>query len=462
MDIDPVVTHQQSRNELASSTDRTDFEDLTGLPQSTHMSGAYHDTESALNILISNAANATAATLRRGNAESAINNFREIATEIDGEDGTFSSFLHTLGRGRLTDLTHDYATGSSGMYTIRTFRFGAASHTSMINDGSNSPILWHDDEQQTHQQMIPVLIVGIRASSTAEAPHDMEEGLPSLFDTLTDLPADIELLNNNNSTTRLAQRYGPSMPLGEAALSPNIQAIAQIAPRRVQPSFDGGQRPSATGFSERFAPVETDNTLLRSYSIDDTVTDWTSAGNTPISGRWSRPEYVERALDTFIADATVPAGRPERRRSLGDLEAASTRRNGVLIEPGETSMTEEHRSWTIYILGGTYPLDHPILGMTSLFTDSPTYEDMIRLSALLGQARSPVASAAAIAAASGVLKIEKIGSTIHAVDSQDETTVVLSGERCLVCLGDYKVQEEVRQLVKCTHVFHRTCIDQVS
>jgi len=86
---------------------------------------------------------------------------------------------------------------------------------------------------------------------------------------------------------------------------------------------------------------------------------------------------------------------------------------------------------------------------------------MIRLSALLGPAKPPVANAEDVAAAPGVLKIRIIDGVVHATGDGDDLLVVVNGERCLVCLCDYEDDEDVRQLVKCSHFFHRECIDQV-
>lgn len=38
---------------------------------------------------------------------------------------------------------------------------------------------------------------------------------------------------------------------------------------------------------------------------------------------------------------------------------------------------------------------------------------------------------------------------------------ITPGELCLVCLCEYEIDDQVRQLVKCTHIFHRECIDEV-
>lgn len=91
---------------------------------------------------------------------------------------------------------------------------------------------------------------------------------------------------------------------------------------------------------------------------------------------------------------------------------------------------------------------------------------MMLLSALLGPAKPPVASEQDVASAGGIFKIESVPSdsatilVAVAVD-QDERVELVSEQRCLVCLCDFEAEEEVRQLTKCKHLFHRGCIDEV-
>lgn len=93
---------------------------------------------------------------------------------------------------------------------------------------------------------------------------------------------------------------------------------------------------------------------------------------------------------------------------------------------------------------------------------NPTYEDMLLLSSLLGPARPPVASREDVASAGGIYRVRKSAETLVAAALQgSEIISVLPGERCLVCLCDYEVSEEIRRLTKCNHLFHRECIDQV-
>jgi len=175
---------------------------------------------------------------------------------------------------------------------------------------------------------------------------------------------------------------------------------------------------------------------------------------------------------------------PERERERQRGRAA----DGGMGRERETAGESGSRSWIIYVLGGQYPENHPILTTPSLFTDSPTYEDMLLLSALLGPAKPPVASREDVRGAGGVFRVvvreegeaerEQEGETeredegpgdvggkirLMAVPTEgEEEGFRIREERCLVCLCDFEAEEEVRRLVKCSHLFHRECIDQVS
>lgn len=139
--------------------------------------------------------------------------------------------------------------------------------------------------------------------------------------------------------------------------------------------------------------------------------------------------------------------------------SGAPRRRGV-VEP-DNNPGEGSRSWIIYVLGGSYPENHPILTTPSLFTDSPTYEDMMLLSSILGPAKPPVASEEDVAAAPGLFRIRNDGGILIAVAVDGDETVSLAADaRCLVCLCDFEADEEARKLVKCEHLFHKICIDQ--
>ena len=87
---------------------------------------------------------------------------------------------------------------------------------------------------------------------------------------------------------------------------------------------------------------------------------------------------------------------------------------------------------------------------------------MILLSSLLGPVKPPVASREDVESTHGVYRVHRSASSLTgaAVDGDSRILIALS-ERCLICLCEYEPGEEVRQLAKCTHVYHRECIDEV-
>ena len=101
--------------------------------------------------------------------------------------------------------------------------------------------------------------------------------------------------------------------------------------------------------------------------------------------------------------------------------------------------------------------------MLTLSPQNPTYEDMLLLSSLLGPAKPPVASHEDVASASGTFLVQRNGDSLIAAALKGSGRIQIAPrERCLVCLEDYRAAEELRQLTKCSHLFHRECIDQVN
>jgi hypothetical protein len=87
---------------------------------------------------------------------------------------------------------------------------------------------------------------------------------------------------------------------------------------------------------------------------------------------------------------------------------------------------------------------------------------MILLSSLLGPAKPPVATQDDITSAGGLYRtVEYGGSLIAESLDSSEPIAIVENDRCLICLSDYEAAEEVRQLTKCHHMYHRECIDEV-
>lgn len=202
-------------------------------------------------------------------------------------------------------------------------------------------------------------------------------------------------------------------------------------------------------------------------------------------------ESSSEALPPPLSRASTSAG------TDGSTRPSSTTERGNSSGGGNDS-----RSWIIYVLGGSYPENHPILTTPSLFTENPTYEDMMLLSALLGPAKAPVATEEDVESAGGVYTIilthqdqdqdqaeegiqgddsesplslpeqmrERMSDdaaktatlVAQALEDPEERHPLEPGQRCLVCLCDFEPEEIARRLAKCRHLFHKECIDQVS
>ncbi len=119
---------------------------------------------------------------------------------------------------------------------------------------------------------------------------------------------------------------------------------------------------------------------------------------------------------------------------------------------------------------------------------------MLLLSSILGPAKPPVASREEVASAPGVFRITPSIPTTSTATSSDNLMlnqahpwiatataassptstndadehqprmqlIIEAGDRCLICLCEYQMLEELRQLNQCRHVYHRECIDEVS
>ena len=362
----------------------------------------------------------------------------------------------------------------------------------------------------------PTQTTSANTSAASTAPHSR---VPSRRESLISRPP----LSTMNLTSTAEESNSAS------TITSNIPSTA--APR----SSPRQRRLSESDFPTRFGSGS---------SRRNGVVEPLEAAHTPASP-------FSRATNT---DASAPPSTATSSPNSGPTQNSSNTENREGNGDGGS------RSWIIYVLGGSYPENHPILTTPSLFTENPTYEDMLLLSALLGPAKPPVASATDVESAGGLYRIEVKGvgtmgaeeavqksslaaeeqmrksieqevrkeeeeagliesttapeypekdadgdvsmsestgehdlekqiaaaadlglstksvnipegsklennakpTALIAVaeDGSDVTSLNLE-QRCLVCLCEFEAKESARKLVKCGHLFHRECIDQV-
>ncbi|OCF57767.1 hypothetical protein L486_05232 [Kwoniella mangroviensis CBS 10435] len=132
---------------------------------------------------------------------------------------------------------------------------------------------------------------------------------------------------------------------------------------------------------------------------------------------------------------------------LNPLRTAS-RRNSTHLGPLNT--------YLVYVIGGNYPQNHPILSIPNLITGGPlTDEEMNLISELMGPAKPPTVNKDDIEKSG--LKIVK-GSEMDDL-RKDGKLLDICGDRCLVCLSEYEPEDECR-ILNCRHGYHKECVDQ--
>lgn len=441
----------------------------------------------ALSQLLSAAAAATAQSLM-GDDPNAIRNARGIG----GDEGTLESFLDSLQNGRMADALNRTAGAGEGESTgpttpsvnfVRLFRFGTppiASESAIPNIQHISPsptepdrpaTTSHDGQQTSSEaRMIPIIIVGIRSINPASNSQD-DPNFPSIFDAITgfpDLASSPEFSSNNH------HRLTPS-----TRISHRRRSLGGLA------GYDNQRHHRLPDFARPFSSTSEASAGPRpppSTPASAGMSAFSSGTTTPIqnsssvmgstSAVPSRRGSVARSIPVLEAlsdQPTLSSRRTPRHRRLSESDfiprwgSGSSRRNGV-VEPDDSNYSAS-RSWIIYVLGGSYPENHPLLNTPSLFTDQPTYEDMLLLSSLIGPANPPVASQDDVASAAGLFTLkngEYPGSLIGTCVDNDDFIVLSADERCLICLCDFAKAEEARKLQQCNHIFHKECIDQVN
>ncbi|KAF2996665.1 hypothetical protein E8E13_003982 [Curvularia kusanoi] len=435
------------------------------------------DQADVLSRLLSLAAAATAASL--------VGEDHQQATR----DGTFDTFLQSLQNGSIASALRDNGGGETGdtpggapapLNFFRMFRFGTSNGGTSGSEsgrGSASGPEAQDSDEDGEGRMVPIIIVGIRSINPASGGTGQDDGnIPPFLDALSSFPTppttagDNETVLRPQNGTRFSHRRRASMGGFNFPSNYDSQRHQRLRPSEPPRPFSPTLADSPPGPQPPPSTPATNVALSADPSGSTTPTAAsTPPSSTPHSNAPSRRGSFARRSPGSTLEPTEeeepqrPTRSPRQRRlSESDFTrygAGAPRRRGV-VEP-DNNPGEGSRSWIIYVLGGSYPENHPILTTPSLFTDSPTYEDMMLLSSILGPAKAPVASEGDVAAAPGLFRIVRSISGLVAEEVEGGESVGLAPDaRCLICLCDFEAEEEARKLVKCEHMFHKICIDQ--
>lgn len=311
------------------------------------------DQAAMLSRLLSVAAAMTAASLV-GSSEQALTEAQDVAG--DSVDGSFESFLRALQNGRLAAALRNGGNemgggvpsepGSDGALAplnfFRMFRFGASSTAHITNDSPDAP----------PPRMVPVIIVGIRSVTPRGSQDATENGPSPLIEQLANLSARRNRANHGNRRASMSA-VGENQRTPGRATRPTSEVLFPTAPS-IPDTPQGPHPPPST---------PADPGLPFPNSILNASTGISSSGSTnPRSTETPSTSRAERGQSTPHG---VPSVAQDNNNGGGDGNSSSS--SGFM--PPRRPGSEGTRSWIIYVLGGSYPENHPILTTPSLFTD---------------------------------------------------------------------------------------------
>jgi len=317
------------------------------------------DQAAMLSRLLSVAAAATAASLV-GDAQEAITQAQDVGGD-NGGDGSFESFLRALRNGRLEAALRNGGNEMGGgnaadpnaengvlsLNFFRMFRFGSTPAHSGGEDGEEG------------NRMVPVIIVGIRSVSPRDSTDGDGPRPAPFFDALANLS-----IPSVHRRSRMGS-VGAGGGVGGGSSS--------------------GARPRPASMGSPISPSRRNSSPLEYVSGSDFNLSPFAAVEPNRAGPWRAVNPAQRGegsglrRDSLRRRGLTPSGfldlanpnRPQQAMPAAASEsgAATRERSNTTGAPNRPGVPEGTRSWIIYVLGGSYPENHPILTTPSLFTD---------------------------------------------------------------------------------------------
>jgi len=317
------------------------------------------DQAAMLSRLLSVAAAMTAASLV-GSSEQAFTEAQDVAG--DSVDGSFESFLRALQSGRLAAALRNGGNemgggvpaepGSDGSLAplnfFRMFRFGASTTNNHVPT---------ETTETPPTRMIPVIIVGIRSVTPRESTNTTEPAPSPLMEQLANFSGRRNRAGHGNRRASMSA-VGDNQRVSGRAPRPASEVL--FPPASSIPDTPQGPHPPPS------TPADLGLSLLNPGMINSAPN---IASGSPESARIMRTPpgaYGEGSHNT-LPDAPTTA------QDAGASPGSVRRDSNATPSPGNASQRrqggEGTRSWIIYVLGGSYPENHPILTTPSLFTD---------------------------------------------------------------------------------------------
>ncbi|CBF70565.1 uncharacterized protein ANIA_10760 [Aspergillus nidulans FGSC A4] len=492
--VEPALADSQPASPMLTSQSQSSTRHFPSLLRARPPRALRREEQTPLSRILQLAATAIATQLS-GGAGPALPNIPSLGN--DGFDGSLESFIQSLRNATSGQPSSGDSNNNSEderppgpVNFMRVFRFANSDNSrssdapnrastdqnNAVSNGDNMETDHHAEGQEG--RTVTLVVIGVRSVPSGNGPAGDQQtaGLPGLdFLRLPFFPPGTLSPRPGPRPETTTSDHSASSSAPPANVDGSIQPGSPNVPRRLS---DVGSRgtlsslPSVVSESPPgphpppSTPAEPGLSAVSSgASTPSRRLSTTSAVSPNIMHQLNESRPSHPTVDN--RDESLPHNTThQRRRSDSEfarhreqLGSGAARRNGV-VEP-DNHNAAPGRSWLIYVVGTNLSENHPAFAAPSLFTDNPTYEDMVLLSSLLGPVKPPVATQEDLISAGGLYRVVKCGDSMSAAAVDGTRTIQISeGERCLICLSEYEVAEELRQLTKCEHLYHRDCIDQ--
>ncbi|KAI7902179.1 uncharacterized protein BX663DRAFT_511999 [Cokeromyces recurvatus] len=241
---------------------------------------------------------------------------------------------------------------------------------------------------------------------------------------------------NNNNNTLSTNNQPRSTAINADGESPTIsEEEGEITRILMLPVFLYGLRTATTTVNNN-TNTNTNNTNNQQQQQQQTNSNNNGSRQGTRSSVRIR-ERLERERATPTQSETQQEQNQSQRTTANNHNDSSSNNHSS----SSSSSSSRTGQWTVYILSGN--------SVENMINDSPSYEELLELAAMIGPARRPTVSQEAIDNYVPIVKYTQ----------QVKQTIVGNSDGCQVCLNSYQSEDDVRVLA-CHHGFHKDCIDK--
>ncbi|KAJ1024165.1 hypothetical protein NDA16_003004 [Ustilago loliicola] len=272
---------------------------------------------------------------------------------------------------------------------------------------------------------------------------------------------------NTSETAQAHTQHGDASPSSNSEARNSSQTTTEEVDGETQARRDRDFQNGNLSFFRlfRFDPIAPSQLVpcivvgVRSLNVTERFGDEMLGARAPGPGREFNGSRQQTSRPTTLGSDRPTASMPRQRAQSEGAQAAPTSAasgpsDGEAAGPNGEELPASR--FMLFVSGGRYPPNHPLLTSNPATAGRDLMILMDLLSTMQAMQHKP----------STVTQQEIDASELHKIKGSEVAALVGAGditenmaERCLVCLEDWKDDEECR-VMACRHAFHALCVDR--